>query len=131
MSTVHSRIYKMLADLIPEMAHSHTHYAAPRLASDLAALCTVDEAANGHLRIEIAQDQVRGIERRSSWISFDVDTTQAVARVTDFCDGARYNLATGGRGAAATQVNVYAANWLAVFNSLGRIFQPVDQLAPA
>lgn len=131
-STVQSRIYSMLVDLIPEMANGRTHYAAPRLASDMAVHCTVDETPDGHLRVQIAHDKPgRGTSRRSSSISFDVDPGKAVARVTDYYAGVQYNVARRRSDAARDSVNVFAANWLGVFNSLGRMFQPVDQMVQA
>lgn len=105
-STVQSRIYSMLVDLIPEMDNGRTHYAAPRLASDIAVHCTVDETPDGHLRVQIAH-------------------------VTDYYDGVQYNVADRGSDAARDSVNVFAANWLGVFNSLGRLFQAVDRMVQA
>ncbi|EML1599267.1 hypothetical protein [Burkholderia multivorans] len=125
-STVQSRIYRLLVDLIPELgvSASRTRFAPPRVPGDMAVHCTIDDGVDGHLEIEIAQD-IAGDHRRSqSRICFDVDLMRGTACVTQLEQGGYFSVASG-------RVNVYAANWLAVFHTLGRSFQPIEALACA
>ncbi|WP_431229138.1 hypothetical protein [Burkholderia contaminans] len=125
-STVQSRIYRLLVDLIPELGGrvSQTRFAPPRVPGDMAVHCTIDEGVDGHLAIEIAQDLAGAHGQTQSCICFDVDLTQCTARVTGLQQGAHFSV-------ASTRVNVYAANWLAVFYTLGRVFQPVEAVVCA
>lgn len=126
---VQTRIFSLLTDLIPNLAMqaSREHFAPARVSGDLAVHCSIDEAEDGHLAVEIAHDQpaVRG--RAQSWICFDVDTKQCTATVTCMEEGGHYAVP----GHAHAMANAYAANWLAIFRTLGRVFQPVDCLAGA
>ncbi|NPT44895.1 hypothetical protein GNZ12_26975 [Paraburkholderia sp. 1N] len=129
-NTVQSRIYQALTELIPNLGKtsSRTHFAPPRVAGDMAVHCTVDETREGHLTVEIAHDRpARGSANPASWICFDVDPARAVARVTCFQEGCHYSIAGQHTDAQSARVNLYAANWLAVFNTLGRVFEPIDQ----
>ncbi len=130
-NNVQTRIFQLLSDLIPNLESnaSRTHFAPPRIVGDMAVHCTIDEARNGHLEVEIAHDQTTARGRRQSWICFDVDTRSATARVTRFQDGCHYSVTSPHTDAESARVNLYAANWLAVLYTLGRVFQPVDCLA--
>lgn len=128
-NTVQSRIYLALAELIPNLgnAPSRTHFAPPRIPGDMAIHCTVDETGDGHLNVEIAHDQPgSGNSRAVSWICFDVDPAKATARVTRFQEGCHYSIAGLHTDAQSACVNLYAVNWLVVFNTLGRVFESVD-----
>jgi hypothetical protein len=132
MSTnVQSRIFHLLSDLIPNLESrvARAHFAAPRIADDMAVHCTIDETENGHLVVDIAHDQTMARGRGQSWICFDVDIRSATARVTRFQEGCHYSVSNPHTDAQSARVNLYAANWLAVFHTLGRVFQPVDSLA--
>ena len=129
-NTVHSRIYRTLTELIPHLgqSQSRTHFAPARVPGDMAVHCTVDETVDGHLSVEIAHDQPeRGSTHPASWICFDVDPAREVARVTCFQEGCHYSVAGQHTDAQSARVNLYAANWLVVFNTLGRVFEPIDQ----
>lgn len=126
-NTVQSRIYRTLIELIPNLCESRTHFAPARVAGDIAVHCTVDEINDGRLSVEIAHDQpVRGCKLPASWICFEVDPTEHVARVTRFLEGCHYSIASQHSDADSARVNLYAANWLSVFNTLGRVFEPID-----
>lgn len=126
LSTVQARIFQILSELIPQMVQSSTHYSSPRTAGELAAHCTVDGGSHGHLSIQIACDQARHGTVRSSWICFDVDPRYARASVTSFDDGIHFSNAGKESKEQAERANVYAANWLAGFAALRRVFRPVD-----
>ncbi|CAM2198408.1 conserved protein of unknown function (plasmid) [Paraburkholderia kururiensis] len=130
-NAVQYRIFHLLSDLIPNLdaSESRTHFAPPRVAGDMAVHCTIDAAAPGHLQVEIAHDQTHAHGGSQSWISFDVDTVSGTARVTRFQEGCHYSLASPQSDVQSARVNLYAANWLAVFHTLGRVFQPVDSLS--
>lgn len=132
-TTVQSRIFHLLIDLIPELGgeSSRTRFAPPRVEGDMAVHCTIDEKSNGHLEVEIAHDQHESRGRAQSWICFDVDPQQHTARVTRFQEGCHYSVASPHTDAQSARVNLYAANWLAVFHTLGRVFEPVDCLEHA
>lgn len=132
-NTVQSRIFHLLSDLIPNLAgkESRTHFAPPRIAGDMAVHCTIDAACSGHLEVEIAHDQSNARGGAQSWICFDVDLVTGTARVTRFQEGCHYSIASPQTDAQSARVNLYAANWLAVFHTLGRVFQPVDCLSLA
>lgn len=125
-SNVQSRIYRLLVELIPDLGGrvSHTRFAPPRVLGDMAAHCTIDEGVDGHLEIEIAQDLAGARGQAQSCICFDVDLVRRTARVTRLQQGAHFSV-------ASARVNVFAANWLAVFNTLGRVFLPVEVMAYA
>jgi hypothetical protein len=128
-NTVQSRIYRTLTELIPNLgqAPNRTHFAPARVAGDMAVHCTVDETADGHLNVQIAHDQPPRGTHPESWICFDVDPQHGVARVTCFQEGCHYSIAGQHTDAQSARVNLYAANWLAVFNTLGRIFEPIEK----
>lgn len=125
-SNVQSRIYRLLVELIPDLGGrvSLTRFAPPRVPGDMAVHCTIDEGLGGHLEVEIAQDVVGAHGQTQSCICFDVDLAQCTARVTQLQQGAHFSV-------ASARVNVYAANWLAVFYTLGRVFQPVEAVVCA
>ncbi|RNM03222.1 hypothetical protein [Ralstonia pseudosolanacearum] len=126
-STVQSRLYRSLVELIPQLANSRTHFAPARLAGDIAIHCAVDTAHDGHLTVEIAFDQANDKAKRpSAWICFDVDPSLREARVTRLLEGMNYACASGPADPAAARINLYAANWLTVFTTLGRVFEPID-----
>jgi hypothetical protein len=130
---VQCRIYQLLSDLIPNLTEqeSRTRFAPPRITSEMAVHCTIDEAEYGHLDVEIACDQPASRDREQSRICFNVDPVHRTARVTCVQDGDHYSVASPGTDAQSARTNVYAANWLAVFHTLGRVFQPVDCLVHA
>jgi hypothetical protein len=122
-NNVQSRIFSLLADLIPNLTScdSREHFAPARVPGDMAVHCSVDEVKDGHLAVEIAHDQLAISGRAQSWICFDVDTERCTAKVTRMQERDHYAVA----GHAQASVNVYAANWLAIFRTLGRVFQPL------
>ncbi|MGY6258858.1 hypothetical protein [Paraburkholderia xenovorans] len=132
-NTVQSRIFQLLSDLIPNLSgkDSRTHFAPPRIAGDMAVHCTIDAAGNGHLEVEIAHDHPSARGDAQSCICFDVDPGNGTARVTRVQNGCHYSIASPQSDAQSARVNLYAANWLAVFYTLGRVFQPVDCLSLA
>ncbi|AQH06221.1 hypothetical protein A9R05_45375 (plasmid) [Burkholderia sp. KK1] len=132
-NAVQSRLFALLSDLIPNLGgkESRTHFAPSRIPGDMAVHCTIDAAEDGHLEVEIAHDQTNARGDAQSWICFDVDIANGTARVTSFQEGCHYSLASPQSDARAARVNLYAANWLAVFHTLGRVFQPVDCLVLA
>lgn len=122
-NNVQSRLFSLLAELIPNLA-SHDireHFAPARVPGDMAVHCSIDEAEDGHLAVEIAHDEsaIRG--RVQSWICFDVNTEGCTAKVTRIQERNHYAVA----GHAHASVNAYAANWLAIFRTFGRVFQPL------
>lgn len=129
-NNVQCRIFQILSDLIPnlEMHESRTRFAPPRVDGDMAVHCTIDDMEEGHLEIEIAHDQNPARGSSQSTIRFDVNTLTGTARVTRLQHGCHYSVSSVNSDVRSARINLYAANWLAVLQTLGRMFQPVDCL---
>jgi hypothetical protein len=131
---VQARLYRNLNTLIPQLAarRSGAYFAPARVAGDMAIYCTVDMLDDGRLAVQIADDErTDGDEAPNAWICLVADPAYGLAGVTWMQEGWEHQGPTGGSYAERLRIDLYAANWLAMFVTLGRRFHPVDMAVAA
>jgi hypothetical protein len=124
-----ARLYRNLSHLIPQLAArpTGTYFAPARVAGDMAIYCTVDVRADGRLAVQIADDErTDADEAPNAWICLVTDPACGEADVTWMQEGTDHQGPTGSSSAERLRIDLYAANWLALFGTLGRRFLPVD-----
>ena len=132
-STIYSRLYQRLDDLIPNLAcatEGGTFYAPPRIKGDMAMYCTVAKVAMPVIELELAHDQVvNGEEQPAPWMVFRVDTLNETAELLAVQDQWRYEVVYSDcdlPNPRRAPMNIFAVNWLTIMLNLHSVFQPIE-----
>lgn len=134
-STIFSRLYERLDDLIPNLTgatEGSIFHASPRIEGDMSMYCTVAKVAMPVIELELAHDEiVDGKEatwKPAPWMVFRVDTLNRTAELLAVQDEWRYEVIyseTDRLNPRRVPMNVLAVNWLAIMINLQSVFRPI------